>query len=181
MSPAAPDNLDPLAVRGGPLIVTADLPDDLQRWATALRAEHFPRERNYLAAHVTLFHALPPSCEAEACDLLKRLAAGPAPEARLSNVTSLGRGTAFAIESPAMLALRDAMAEHFHGLLSAQDNHRPRLHITVQNKVTAQEAKALQADLAAQFTPRDFRFRGFGLHEYQGGPWREIRRFSFRG
>mgnify|MGYP004351873915 CR=1 FL=1 len=42
-----------------PLILTAQLPADLHRWATALRTEHFPPERNYLEAHVTLFHALP--------------------------------------------------------------------------------------------------------------------------
>jgi hypothetical protein len=40
----------------------------------------------------------------------------------------LGTGTAFLIESPAMSALRDAIAEHFHGMLMLQDSHRPRLH-----------------------------------------------------
>jgi hypothetical protein len=39
---------------GAPLIVTAELPPDLQAWATSLRQRHFPPERNYLAAHVTL-------------------------------------------------------------------------------------------------------------------------------
>ena len=42
-----------------PLILTAELPPDLHRWATELRRAHFPPERNLLEAHVTLFHALP--------------------------------------------------------------------------------------------------------------------------
>ena len=56
-------------VRGAdaaPLSVTAQLPRDLHARYTALRTEHFPPERNYLDAHVTLFHALPAMCEAEA-------------------------------------------------------------------------------------------------------------------
>ena len=42
-----------------PLIVTLLVDDDAQQHFDALRSEHFPAERNYLRAHVTLFHALP--------------------------------------------------------------------------------------------------------------------------
>ena len=49
-----------------PLIVTATLPPSEFAWADALRRAHFPPERNYLQAHVTLFHALPPFVEDEA-------------------------------------------------------------------------------------------------------------------
>ena len=45
-----------------PLILTAQLPDDMHARYTALRDAHFPPERNYLEAHVTLFHALPGMC-----------------------------------------------------------------------------------------------------------------------
>ena len=64
-----------------PLILTAQLPRDLHARFTALRTAHFPPERNYLEAHVTLFHALPAMCEAEACNVLKRMAAEFAPVA----------------------------------------------------------------------------------------------------
>ena len=158
------------------------LPADLARWATALRQAHFPPERNFLAAHVTLFHALPPSAEPELRALLAAIAADePPPEARLSAVIKLGRGTALAIESPAMLQIRDRIAERMHGLLTPQDTQRPRLHITIQNKVTADAARELHAALAPTFTPADFAFRGLSLHEYRGGPWRDLRLFAFRG
>lgn len=165
-----------------PLIVTAELPPDLHRWATRLRAAHYPPERNQLEAHVTLFHALPPQYEHEVRDALAAEAREFAPvAARLEGVASLGKGTALAIASPAMLALRDRLAERFHGLLTGQDQHRPRLHVTVQNKVSTAQAKALQAELAASVEPRVFAFPALALHRYLGGPWESVRSYPFRG
>lgn len=167
--------------RGAPLIVTAEMPPDILAWADGLRRAHYPAERNQLRAHVTLFHALPPWVEEEARALLADLVAAPPPEATLARVLDLGRGTAFGIDCPQMLELRDRIANHFHGMLTAQDSHRIRLHVTVQNKVSPREAKALQADLAGEFIPRRFRFHGIALHAYEGGPWRPVRAYPFRG
>jgi hypothetical protein len=93
----------------------------------------------------------------------------------------LGQGTALAIESNALQQIRALIADRFHGALTAQDSHRLRLHITVQNKVTRAEAKALQAQLAMAEIERDFGFSGLGLHIYRGGPWEAAGRWSFRG
>ena len=164
-----------------PLIVTAELPQALQWRADQLRQAYFPPERNFLKAHVTLFHALPPFCEEEARQCLAAEAAGPPVPARLEGVMSLGRGVALRIHSPAMLDLRDRLTDRFHGLLSAQDQQRPRLHVTVQNKVAPREAKALLEHLAQQIEAFDFAFAGLGLHRYRGGPWEMVRRWSFRG
>lgn len=165
-----------------PLILTAELPCDLHRWANDLRRAHFPPERNYLEAHVTLVHALPPQIEDELRALLARVAGEtPPPPARLDGVMNLGRGTALRLASPALLDLRDLIAERFHGMLSAQDGHSPRLHVTIQNKVTPQEAKALQAELTGTVVARLFAFTGLELHRYRGGPWERVRRFAFRG
>lgn len=165
-----------------PLIITALLPHDLHRWATGLRTRYFPPERNFLEAHVTLFHALPPFAEPDARRVLAEESAACAPlPARLIGVMSLGRGTALKLESPAMLALRDRLAERFHGLLTAQDSHRPRLHVTIQNKVTSGQARAVQAELSLEVTACDFAFRGLGLYRYCGGPWEPVREYPFRG
>ncbi len=165
-----------------PFILTAQLPRDMHSWATGLRTAHFPPERNYLQAHVTLFHALPAQCGDEICETLARLAGEVAPvPAQLLGVMSLGGGTALKLESPDMLALRDEIADRFHGMLTAQDRHRPRLHITIQNKVTSKEAKALQAQLEDAIAPSHFAFRGFSLFRYRGGPWEAVRDFAFRG
>lgn len=164
-----------------PIIVTAALPADLFVMANRLRQAHFPPERNYLDAHLTLFHAIAPSCEGELRGVLADLAREYAPlPARLTGVISLGKGTALGIDSPDLVAVRDRIADHFAGSLTAQDNHRPRLHITVQNKVSPAEAKALQAELAETIVPRSFAIPALEMHFYDGGPWEFAARASFR-
>ncbi|GAB5349683.1 hypothetical protein TMRO357_01870 [Alteriqipengyuania sp. 357] len=165
-----------------PLILTAQLPEDLQGWATALRTAHFPPERNHLAAHVTLFHALPGFCEAEVVQHIRQLAGEFAPiDARIAGIMSLGGGTAIRLESEGLLRVRAMLAEHFHGLLTEQDSGGKRLHITVQNKVSNKAAKTLQAQLAGEVEERAFRFRGLALHRYLGGPWDPVHEVAFRG
>ncbi|MCW1382864.1 2'-5' RNA ligase family protein [Novosphingobium sp. KCTC 2891] len=178
------DEAESLAAAGAraPLIVTATLPPPVHAWADALRRAHFPPERNVLSAHVTLFHALPPFAQDEAKAVLADLAKRTAPvAARLERVMDLGRGTAFAISSPDLLVVRAEIAERFHGLLTQQDQQKPRLHVTVQNKVTTAEARTLQRELAEVFIPRDFAFAGLELHFYRGGPWEAAGRWAFRG
>jgi len=162
-------------------VVTAELPEALQSRADQLRQAHYPPERNVLKAHVTLFHALPPSVEEELCDALAAEAKARPVPARLEGVMNLGRGTALGLASPTMLDLRGRLAERFHGLLTPQDEHVPRLHVTIQNKVSPAEARALQAQLAATLEPRDFAFAGLALHRYRGGPWEFVKRWPFRG
>ncbi len=165
-----------------PLLVTADLPGDIFAWADGLRRAHFPPERNRLKAHVTLFHALPPSVEGELTRLLADLAAGNAPpQARVSGLMNLGRGTALSIDSPGMTALHSLIQQRMHGVMTPQDSQSLRLHITIQNKVSPQEARTLQAQLAPVIGERAFRFRGFELFAYEEGLWRLIRSFAFRG
>lgn len=165
-----------------PFIVTAELPGDVLAWADGLRRAHFPPERNWLSAHVTLFHAFAPSLREELRGVLANLAAGfAAPAARIDGVMDLGRGTALAIRSPGLLAIRAAIADHFHGALTAQDQHPPRLHITIQNKVTPQAARALQTELAPALKPRDFAFTGLGLHLYRNPYWDAQGIWRFRG
>lgn len=170
-------------ISGGPapLIVTAELPEALQSRADQLRRAHFPPERNHLAAHVTLFHALPPSAEDELRDAVAVEARAKPVPARLEGVINLGRGTALRLDSPGMIALWERLADRFHGLLTPQDEHVPRLHVTIQNKVAPSEAKALQQRLAATIEPREFTFAGLALHRYRGGPWEFVKRWPFRG
>ena len=165
-----------------PFIVTAALPPDIHSWADGLRKAHFPPERNHLHAHVTLFHALAPSLFEEIQTVLPAFARGnPPPRAEITGLMNLGRGTAIALQSPAMMDIREQIAEHFHGTLTAQDQHKPRLHITIQNKVQPHEAKALQQQLEPQLERRSFHFPALELHIYRGGPWEFVKRWPFRG
>ncbi|NJS14487.1 MAG: 2'-5' RNA ligase family protein [Sphingopyxis sp.] len=165
-----------------PLIVTAALGTSEQRRFDALRRMHFPPERNHLSAHLTLFHHLPPARADELLRLLKAIAADNAPPpAMVSDVYSLGRGVAFRVDAPALLDHRDRVAEWFAPDLTAQDQARPRLHITVQNKVEPPVAKALLAQLRCDFEPTPLAITGFAVHYYRGGPWELLAQIPFRG
>jgi 2'-5' RNA ligase superfamily len=165
-----------------PIIITAQMGKSDQIWADALRRAHFPPERNYLSAHITLFHHLPPDQWPEIKMRLANMARAYAvPPARLSDVLMLGRGVAYRIDCPDLLAMRDALADGFHGLLTPQDQARPRLHITVQNKVEPAVAKALHAELSANFEPRPLAIIGLAAYYYRGGPWEAIQQWRFSG
>lgn len=169
-----------------PFILTAALPPDLAGFAEGLRRAHFPPERNHLHAHVTLFHAFAPSLRDELADFLPRIAAEfAAPEGAVKGVMDFGKGTAIALEAPQLLTLRSIIAEHFHGSLTPQDLIEPRPHITIQNKVTKEEARALQSSLPALLAPwlakPAFAFPALELWRYLGGPWERVRTSPFRG
>ena len=159
------------------MMCTAD-----QLFFNNLRAAHYPPERNHLAAHITLFHQLPPSSLNELDRLIRRIISDtPPPAARLREIYSLGGGVAFRIESPDLLAIHARIADHFAGALTAQDQGVPRLHITVQNKVEAAEARKLRDALVADFHPRPLAITGLAAHHYLGGPWQAAFARNFRG
>lgn len=164
-----------------PVIVTALIGARDFGWLEGLRREHFPAERNKVPAHITLFHHLPPSALDEVARRLKRLCAGSAPAARLSEVMLLRRGVAYRVESPGLMAMRDELAEAFAGSLLPQDQARPRLHITVQNKADPAQAKALVKQLRRDFRPRPLALSGLAAWFYRNGPWELATKASFRG
>lgn len=165
-----------------PIIVTATMGAADRLHFDALRAAHFPPERNHLRAHITLFHQLPPSALDELDGLIRAIAAEtPPPAAMLREIYSLDSGTAFRIDSPDLLAIRARIADRFTGMLTAQDQGTPRLHITVQNKVTPREARQLCAELARDFRPRPLVIAGLAAHHYRGGPWEAAFARNFRG
>lgn len=164
-----------------PLIVTAELgAEDFWR-LDDLRRRHYPPERNRLPAHLTLFHALPPSAEGEVRRLLGRIAAAPPPRAQIAGLMDLGGGVAVRIVSEELDRIREQVARTLHGLLSAQDSGGWAAHVTIQNKVDPKVAKALKRSLEAQVMPGPLHVAGLGLHRYLGGPWETLQTYGFRG
>ena len=164
-----------------PLIVTAIFGDGDNGWLQELRRAHYPPERNQVPAHLTLFHHLPPSIETELGRRLAGYAAFSPPRATIPGVIDLGEGTALRVESEELEDIRADLAEALRGLLTPQDMSPWRPHITIQNKVTAREARALQASLRATFTPRPLAIRGLATWRYRGGPWEPVKTHIFRG
>jgi len=171
-------------VAGGlnaPLIVTAELGRDDFAWLNALRRQHYPPERNRVPAHLTLFRTLPPSAEGEIRQVLRTLAGRPMPKAVIACTMDLGGGVAFRVASDQLDFLREEMADRLGGLLTMQDSAGWSAHVTIQNKVSPRQARALIAELGDRYTMRPLRISGLGLHRYLGGPWETLRLFPFRG
>jgi hypothetical protein len=165
----------------GALIVTAELGQADLAWLDGLRKRHFPPERNHLQAHLTMFHALPPSAESEARARLAALAELPPPKALVAGLMDLGGGVAYRIVSDDLDRVRAELREGFHGLLSAQDSGGWRPHVTIQNKVPPRSARELRETLDRGFQERPLAISGLGLHRYLGGPWERLAVHQFRG
>lgn len=165
-----------------PLILTLGLDPDGFARLDGLRRRHFPPERNLIPAHLTLFHLLPAT---EAAAVMARLAteaaAMPPPGLRIAGLRFLGRGVAFAVDSPALLALRGRLAAAFAPWLGAQDRQSWRPHVTVQNKVAPEVARATMAGLEAGFAPWPARGESLLLWRYRAGPWEPAGEFRFAG
>ncbi len=162
-----------------PLIVTLLLEEAAQQRFDRLRAQHFPAERNHLAAHVTLFHALPGEhLDAVRADLAAA-ADRPAFDVAVSGVRFLGRGVAYSLASSELAALRSGLASAWQPWLTPQDQQLHAPHVTVQNKVAPAVARALHERLVAGFAPYDVRARGLALWRYLGGPWEPVDEFAF--
>ena len=163
-----------------PFIVTLKLDPATFTHLNVLRQQHFPSERNFLPAHITLFHALPGDQEATIrATLATRCAATPAIPLTLPGVRFLGRGVAINVESSALLALRGHLTQTWHDWLSAQDRQRYQPHVTIQNKVTAVVARALYEQLSQSWSTLSAQGEGLLLWRYQGGPWAFVAEFPF--
>ena len=168
-------------VTTAPLILTLALDAVNQARFTALRTQHFPPERNYLAAHLTLFHALPGTHRATVEAIVQQVVAATAPlELEVSGLLFLGQGVAYQLESAKLRSLHAELQKQFatHFELTPQDQRPLRPHVTVQNKVPPANARALQAELQATFRPWNARGTALQLWEYQGGPWKAIESFE---
>jgi len=164
------------------LILTLKLDPVAFATLDALRQQHFPPERNFLSAHITLFHALPPDQEvALRAELAACCATTPILPLTLPTVRFLGRGVAVTVESPALLELRRQLALAWQPWLSAQDRQRYQPHVTIQNKVTPEVARLLYEELRQRWHPLKAQGEGLLLWRYLGGPWERMGEFPFDG
>lgn len=166
-----------------PLIVTLRMDASAAARFTALRRAHFPVHRNWLDAHITLFHALPGEHLSAVLGDISEVAAGTAPFAmQVDRVVFLGAGVAYALHSPDAARLRRTLALRWHALLGRQDRAKNGpLHITVQNKVAPAVARSLHAMLVSEFVAEEILATGLDVWHYEGGPWRLAKGFAFEG
>jgi hypothetical protein len=161
-----------------PLIVTARAAEgDLEPF-NVLRQKHFPPERNFLQAHLTMFHRLPGEYLDQVAEVLARVSTGTEEiVAEVSGVRHLGGGVAFTIVS---LELHNVRAQLKTGFaLGPQDMQKWQPHLTVQNKVSKAAADGLYGDLLATFRPTRLRLKGLDMWRYLNGPWQHVAAVPF--
>ncbi|WP_224996219.1 2'-5' RNA ligase family protein [Cesiribacter sp. SM1] len=163
-----------------PLILTLSLDEEASAYFTALRDKHFPPERNFLKAHLTLFHKL----TMERVMLQETLSELTLQQSQMllqvAGPQSIGNGVAYKIISSELQQLHKHLQQKWQPFLSPQDKQKLRPHITIQNKVAPAVARQLQENLAESFSPFTIRGTGLSLWEYLGGPWKHYREFSFQ-
>jgi hypothetical protein len=164
-----------------PLVVTLGLEASAQARFSGLRAQHFPPGRTQVDAHVTLFHALPATLRDDVEAVLDDDAAATPHVVEVTGVRSLGRGVALELECPPVTRARARWRDRWEQHLTRQDAQTARLHVTVQNKVTAEQARRTFEELRAGFVPWRTAATSYELWRYVGGPWEHLRSFPLRG
>ena len=169
-------------VTAAPLILTLGLDEASFEWFDDLRRRWFPPGRNQVPAHLTLFHNLP-GAELDAVrETARAMCAATAPMSlQVGGPHSLGRGVAYRLHSPELLAFRAVLADAFDPWLTPQDRQAFRPHVTVQNKAEPAEARAALEQLQAEFEPFEVVGEGLWIWRYLGGPWEAADRIAFTG
>ncbi|MDQ3498971.1 MAG: 2'-5' RNA ligase family protein [Actinomycetota bacterium] len=164
-----------------PLILTLKMDDPSQEMFDRLREEHFPKERNFIPAHLTLFHKLPGDREGEISSTLQALCRQQEPFPLIATgLVFMGRGVGYRLESSTLPAVRKKLAEEWWPWLGSQDRQGFRPHVTVQNKVPPEEARVLHRGLEKTFSPFRVRAEGLLLWRYLGGPWDLVKYYELQ-
>jgi 2'-5' RNA ligase len=163
-----------------PLVLTLKLDPETFAYFDRLRQQYFPPARNFLPAHVTLFHALPgeqnPQIQKALQDCCSQTSILPMvfPKPRF-----LGKGVAIEIDCPQLVQLHHELSKSWHTLLTRQDQQGYRPHITIQNKTSPETARQQYEQLKQGW--QLFQGQGVGLllWRYLGGPWELMTEFAF--
>jgi hypothetical protein len=157
------------------LILTLKLEHAAFERFDTLRRAHFPVERNFIPAHLTLFHTLPGDQEPSIQQTLHALCSEtPRLTLHFPALRFLGRGVAVEVDAPELIVPRKKLVAAWSCWLSAQDRQSYRPHITIQNKVPPDQARLLYDTLTAGWEPFQSYGEGLLLWRYLGGPWKLV-------
>lgn len=146
--------------------------EESEQKLSQLRKRYFPESRNFLKAHITLFHSAPE----EICDLWKFGTKNL--EVRFLNPFFLGKG--FAVEASC-----PEISNHRKKLLSMdypftpQDLSLKKLHVTIQNKEEPGKARKDFEIFKAEWQNFSGEIRGVSIWTYLNGPWKHDRDVLF--
>jgi hypothetical protein len=155
---------------------------------TALRTRYFPKRINKLAAHLTLFHALPGSkLESSVIPAIEDLILHTTPfKIHATEPFQLKKGIAIHISNPDGGRQGHAIHRELQNrwrnerFLSDQDAGGCRLHYTIMNKVDDEDGVGrAYEEVVKSFEGDVGTAEGLALWRYDRGFWRADRRFLF--
>ncbi len=154
------------------LILTAKMNAETQDFFNHLRHLHFPPERNFLDAHITVFHKLPLTERSRITEDLKRVCETTNSfEISFSKVIFYGKGTGISADAQKLVGIRQTLTDTWKPLLSRQDLQKFRPHITIQNKVESTNARRFYEKFQSSWQTVTGKIVGFDLWRYENGPW----------
>src|ERR1700761_9043843 len=112
--------------------------EESQAFFNAQRKRYFPPERNFLEAHLILFHQLPP--EPATSKFLSRFKRQPF-TLEVTGLMNLGAGVAYRTESRQLNLIFKELSRYFQEHLIPQDRQGFLPHNTMMNKTTTEAAK----------------------------------------
>ncbi|PIA94318.1 hypothetical protein CB0940_08433 [Cercospora beticola] len=157
---------------------------------TDLRKRYFPKKINKLAAHLTLFHALPESkLESKIIHTLLEVTKTTSPfRVEATEPFRLKKGFAISVSNQhggnqaKSIHRQLQQAWKGEGWLSQQDAGGCRVHYTLMNKVDDEGEVQNALDELKSFWKGDGgKAEGLALWRYDRGFWRWERKFSFKG
>lgn len=163
-----------------PLILTLAIEEKAFLFFNSLRKIYFPPERNFIDAHLTLFHHLP-NDPLVVDAVASYSAAHPVFALKVTEPVSIGNGVAYKIQCDALVQFHRQLQQQWADFLIPQDRQRLWPHVTVQNKVPSEDAKQLLLFLQQNFTGFDTQGTALQLWEYHRGPWKLKESFALGG
>ncbi|WP_435015423.1 2'-5' RNA ligase family protein [Tundrisphaera sp. TA3] len=171
--PVAPDAV---------LLVTLGFDSPTFARLDALRRRYFPPERNFIPAHISLFHHLPGSEFATIDEALAASAASRGPiDLAFRTIRRMDRGMMAVVEAAGLAAIHARLAAAFKTWLTPQDRQPFRSHVTIMNKAERDDAARAFGELQATWNPWDGVGDRLLLWEYRGGPWDAVAEYPFSG
>lgn len=153
---------------------------------TTLRTKYFPRKLNKLAAHLTLFHALPGSkLESSIIPKIEELASRTSAfRIRADAPFRMKKGFAVSVSEGGKqgTAIHRSLQGTWkaEGFLTDQDAGGARLHYTLMNKVDDElTVSGAYQELVENWHCDEGTVEGLALWKYERGYWKWERKFQF--
>lgn len=165
---------------GIPLILTFRLDSGSQALLDEWRASYFPPSRNYLKAHLTIYHQLPGQKLVSIQEALQRVVANEKPtDLHFDGLKHHQGFVGITLSAPGVVGIKERLDLEFKDVLRAQDRQGYRPHITVTNLGSPGDAKRCYDQLSKMFIPWTGCAVGLDLYHYHGGPWEHAATFLF--